>query len=348
MPHLKILIVRFSSIGDIVLTSPIVRCLKLQLGAEVHFLTKTAFASFQHSNPYIDKVFSFEKNITDIAPTLKAEQYDWIIDLHHNLRSVHLKIMLGRPSRSFDKINFQKWLLVQCGINVLPQTHIVHRYMDTVTHLGVKYDGQGLDFFIPEKEKVNLNHNSVDSNATEEDKTSFTSLDMLKKSLKPNEYTAFVIGATHATKRLPEEKITEICKGINQKVVLLGGKAEFEIGARIAAQSGSMVLNACGALNLFQSASIVKQSSQVVTHDTGLMHIAAAFNKNIVSIWGNTVPAFGMTPFFKEVPEKNVIIQNSDLSCRPCSKIGFDNCPKGHFRCMQDLENVQIINEINR
>jgi ADP-heptose:LPS heptosyltransferase len=323
---MKILILRFSSIGDIVLTSPVVRCLKKQLGVEVHFLTKSAFESFQYVNPYIDKVFSFEKDIKEIVHDLKAEKYDWIIDLHHNLRSLHLKTLLGRPSKSFDKINLQKWLLVQFGINVMPDKHIVHRYMETVAHLGVKYDGQGLDFFIPETEKVNLAH----------------------YSLQPNNYTAFVIGATHATKRLPEEKIIEICKKINQNVVLLGGKVEFETGKRIAEQSGSHVINACGALNLFQSASIVEQSAQVVTHDTGLMHIAVAFDKKMVSIWGNTVPAFGMTPFFKEVPEKNVIIENTDLSCRPCSKIGFDKCPKGHFKCMQDLDNAQIINEINR
>jgi ADP-heptose:LPS heptosyltransferase len=331
---MKILILRFSSIGDIVLTSPVVRCLKKQLGAEIHFLTKASFENFQTVNPYIDKVYCFEKDIKEVVKTLKEEKYDWIIDLHHNLRSFHLKALLGRPSKSFDKINLQKWLLVQFGINKMPKTHIVHRYMDAVAHLGVKYDGQGLDFFIPENEQINLDDWFLENNQI--------------KQIQAKNYTAFVIGATHATKRLPEDKIIDICRQLNQKVILLGGKAEFEVGKRIAEQSGSNTINACGLLNLFQSASLVQQSSQVVTHDTGLMHIAAAFNKNIVSIWGNTIPAFGMTPFFKEVPEKNVIIENTHLSCRPCSKIGFDKCPKGHFKCMQNLENTLIINEINR
>jgi ADP-heptose:LPS heptosyltransferase len=325
---LKILVVRFSSIGDIVLTSPVVRCLKKQLGVEVHFLTKKPFANFQKENPYIDKVFSFEKNIQDIIPALEAEKYDWVIDLHHNLRSLHLKLALGRPSKSFDKINFQKWLLVHFGINRLPETHIVYRYMHTIAHLGVQYDGGGLDFFIPKKEEINLPD--------------------LHPNLQANNYIAFVIGATYATKRLPDEKIIEICKKLTRPIVLLGGKAEMATGQFISDASGSHVINVCGMLNLFQSASVVQQSSQIVTHDTGLMHIAVAFGKPMVSIWGNTVPAFGMTPFFKETPTKNVIIENVGLSCRPCSKIGFDKCPKGHFKCMQDLDNRQIIDEINR
>jgi ADP-heptose:LPS heptosyltransferase len=325
---MKILVVRFSSIGDIVLTSPVVRCLKKQLGAEVHFLTKSAFASFQKENPYINKVFSFEKNITDVIPALKSEKYDWVIDLHHNLRSQSLKLQLGRPSKSFDKINIHKWLLVQLGINIMPDTHIVYRYMQTVKHLGVTYDGEGLDFFIPKKDEINLT--------------------TLHPTLQPNNYIAFVIGATHATKRLPNKKIIAVCKGLKQQVVLLGGKTEMESGKIIADSVGSNIVNACGTLNLFQSAHVVQQSAQVVTHDTGLMHIAAAFDKKMLSIWGNTVPSFGMTPFFKNEPSKNIVIENTNLSCRPCSKIGFEVCPKGHFKCMQDLDNLQIIAEINR
>jgi ADP-heptose:LPS heptosyltransferase len=325
---LKILILRFSSIGDIVLTSPVIRCLKQQLGAEVHFLTKNAFAIMQKSNPYLDKVYSFEKNTNEVLQNLKKEQYDWVIDLHNNFRSQKLKFQLNRPSKSFDKINVQKWLLVNFGINCLPNSHIVHRYMATVAHLEVKYDDAGLDFFIPEKENFDLSK--------------------LNLNLKPNQYTAFVIGATHATKRLPDEKIIEICKNITHPVVLLGGKDEAATGAMIATQSGKHIYNVCGMLNLFQSASVVRQAAQVVTHDTGLMHIAAAFNKSMVSIWGNTVPSFGMTPFFKEVPEKNIIIENTAISCRPCSKIGHTQCPKGHFDCMKKLENDVIIAKINQ
>jgi ADP-heptose:LPS heptosyltransferase len=120
-------------------------------------------------------------------------------------------------------------------------------------------------------------------------------------------------------------------------VVLLGGPAEAEEGQAIADAAGGHVLNTCGKFNLNQSASVVRQASRVITHDTGLMHIAAAFRKPIVSIWGNTIPEFGMYPFFPEGEGHNTTVQVGGLKCRPCSKIGYQRCPKGHFRCMEDL-----------
>ncbi|MBK6994559.1 MAG: glycosyltransferase family 9 protein [Lewinellaceae bacterium] len=312
---MKILVLRFSSIGDIVLTTPVVRCLKKQLGVEIHFLTKTAFVPILEANPYIDKVFSFQKEIpSEMVRGLKSERYDHIIDLHHNLRSLRLKLALGRPSHAFDKLNWEKWLLVNFKIDRLPDTHIVHRYMKTVKHLGVIYDEAGLDYFIPETE--NLNNIELPNQA----------------------FVAFVLGATHATKRLPEEKIIEICQNITQPIVLLGGKSEMEAGMRIAQQCGPHVLNLCSVLSLHQSALVIRTSTQVITHDTGLMHIAAALRKPIISVWGSTVPKFGMWPFYPTGMDMNTSVEVSDLNCRPCSKIGFDRCPKAHFKCMLEID----------
>lgn len=317
---MKILLLRFSSIGDIVLTTPVARCLKKQLGAEVHFLTKKAFGPLLSPNPYIDRVFTFEKEIDEVLPLLKAGQYDLVVDLHHNLRSLRLKLALGRPARSFDKLNLEKWLLVNLKVNRMPDVHIVQRYLSTVSHLGVRDDGEGLDYFIPPEEEVVV--------------SDFSAL------LSEGNYIAFVLGATHATKRLPLDKMIEICRNLDQPVVLLGGKPEQATGERIL---GSNVVNLCGRLSLHQSASFVRQAGKVLTHDTGLMHIAAAFRKKIVSVWGNTVPSFGMYPFYPTGIHLNTSIEVEGLSCRPCSKIGFDACPKGHFRCMNDISVPAII-----
>lgn len=316
---MKLLLLRFSSIGDIVLTTPVERCLKQQLGAEVHFLTKKAFEGLLLPNPNIDRVFSFEKDPATVLPALQAENYDWVIDLHHNLRSLRVKLALGRPARSFDKLNLEKWLMVNFKINRLPDRHIVDRYMDTVAHLGVRYDGAGLDHFIPPDQEVQVADYSP--------------------VLTPGNYIAFVLGATHATKRLPPEKAAAICRHIDQPIVLLGGKAEQEAAAVIV---GANVVNLCGRLSLHQSASFVRQSSKVLTHDTGLMHIAAAFHKRIISVWGNTIPEFGMYPFYATDINLNTSFEIKGLSCRPCSKIGFERCPKGHFRCMNDIDPVQV------
>ena len=147
----KILIIRFSSIGDIVLTSPVIRCLKLQTGSEIHYLTKQPFVALLKNNPHVSKVFAIDKSVGEVLPALRREKYDYIIDLHHNLRTFILKWRLPFvKSYAFKKLNFEKWLLTNFKINRLPKTHIVDRYLETVKSLGVKNDGQGLDFFLPE------------------------------------------------------------------------------------------------------------------------------------------------------------------------------------------------------
>ncbi len=312
---MKILLLRFSSIGDIVLTTPVVRCLKKQLGAELHYLTKASFAAILEANPYIDRVFTFQKEIpAALIAELKREQYDLVIDLHHNIRTLKLKLQLGRPFRSFNKLNWEKWLLVNLKIDKMPNLHIVDRYMATTKHLGAEYDGAGLDYFIPETETL----------------SGF--------ELPPSPFVAFALGATHATKRLPEAKILEICKRTSMPIVLLGGKTEQETGERLAQAAGPLVTNLCARLSLHQSAAVIQRSSKVITHDTGLMHIAAALRKPIVSVWGSTVPKFGMWPFYPTGQDLNTSIEVTGLRCRPCSKIGYDHCPKGHFKCMQEID----------
>lgn len=324
---MKVLVLRFSSIGDIVLTTPVVRGLKQQANAVVHYLSKAAFEPILRPNPYIDQVFSFNKEVSEVLPALKAERYDVVIDLHNNLRSRWVKWQLGRPAYTFDKLNIEKWLLVNFGWNRLPDMHIVDRYMASAASLGVHYDGKGLDFFIPEG--LGWQHSQQVDN------------------MPSQPYIAFVLGATHATKRLPQEKIIDICNQLQQPLVLLGGKDEAESAIQVTQKTGAHVINMCGKLSLYESASVVRDAALVLTHDTGLMHIAAAFRKKIVSVWGNTIPAFGMYPLYPDGIQLNTTIEVSGLPCRPCSKIGYSKCPKGHFACMKSISTEQIISQIS-
>jgi ADP-heptose:LPS heptosyltransferase len=326
-PRPRILIVRFSSIGDIVLTSPVIRCLKLQLNAEIHFLTKRAFAPILIANPYIDQVHSIEKRVEEVLPQLRALGFDHIIDLHKNLRTLKLRLLLRKPWRAFRKLNLEKWLLVNWKIDRLPGVHIVDRYLNTVKFLGVENDGKGLDYFIPEAEEINV-------------------LQRFPSLPASGNFIAFAIGAAHATKRLPHQQIVRICKGVSLPVILLGGPGDRDRGEAIVTEAGAQVINTCGQLSLHQSASVVRQARQVITHDTGMMHIAAAFKKKIHSVWGNTVPEFGMTPYLPSGSEKSEIYEVQGLACRPCSKIGYGECPKRHFRCMQDIDIEQIVQRI--
>lgn len=319
----KILIIRFSSIGDIVLTSPVARCLKQQLkDVEVHYLCKKSFESIVALNPNIDKVYSIEKSIDEVIPQLKKEQYDYIIDLHYNIRSVLVKMKLNRPYGTVRKLNFKKWFLVFFKSRKLKSKHIVDRYLEAAKKTGVVNDNKGLDFFIPDKDEVSLSTLPVSHQQG---------------------FIGFVIGAKHFTKRLPKEKIVSICRQITTPIVLLGGKEDKEVAAFIEKEIGSKIYVACGNYSLQQSASLVKQAQKIITHDTGLMHIAAAFKKEIVSIWGSTVPEFGMYPYLPKGSTQAKIVEVKNLSCRPCSKLGFTKCPKGHFNCMQLIDEKLVL-----
>ena len=318
----KFLIIRFSSIGDIVLTTPVLRCIKSQVeDAEIHYLTKKAFENILSPNPYIDKLYLLDGSLNELIPQLKSADFDYIIDLHHNLRSSIVKHRVRAVSFSFYKANFEKWLMVNFKINRLPKVPIVDRYLDTVSLFDIKNDENGLDFFIDQKDEVDVK--------------------LLPESFQ-NGYVGFVIGAKHATKKMPKEKIVQIVKSAGLPVVLLGGKEDLKEAMFIQEQAGENCFNACGKFNLGQSASLVRQARIIITHDTGLMHIAAAFRKKIISIWGNTIPEFGMYPYLPDTQSK--FFEVKGLKCRPCSKIGYQKCPKGHFDCMNKIDVKEIAN----
>lgn len=313
----KILIIRFSSIGDIVLTTPIVRCVKKRFpNAELHFVTKEVFKPILIHNPNIDKVHTFKHDVAELYDELKSENFSLIIDLHKNLRSLRLKKQLNALSVSFKKLNFEKILAVRLKLkNVLPNIHIVERYFESLAPLGIQNDGKGLDYFIGEEEKINAVHLFFEGTETK--------------------FIALVIGGSYYTKKIPLNKLKEICTNSKLPIVLMGGKEDKTVAEELQKQFPNLI-NACGNFSINQSASIIQQAEWVITSDTGLMHIAAAYNKKIISVWGNTIPEFGMQPYKPNA--ENKILEVKNLSCRPCSKLGYHKCPKGHFKCMNDID----------
>ena len=318
---MKFLIIRFSSIGDMVLTTPVVRCLKKQVvTAEVHYLTKRTFAKIVEPNPWIDKIHYLENSLDEVIAALQQEDFDYVIDLHNNLRTLKVKRALKKQSFSFNKLNLEKWLLTGLKINKMPDLHIVDRYLQTLESFGVKNDGAGLDYFIAPADTVN-------------------ETDIPTSHLAG--YIGLVIGAAYNTKKYPLHKLEAFCTTIHHPVIILGGKEDAVTGEILAAIDPFKIYNACGKFNLNESADLVRRAKLIITNDTGLMHIAAAFKRPVISLWGNTVPAFGMYPYYgadflsrqQDIPYD--ILEVNQLPCRPCSKIGYDKCPKGHFKCME-------------
>jgi ADP-heptose:LPS heptosyltransferase len=323
----KFLVVRFSSIGDIVLTSPVIRCLKKQVeNAEVYYLTKSCYADIVSSNSYIDKVFFLERDFNNLIKKLKAEEIDYIIDLHRNIRTLRLKIALRKLSFSVNKINFRKWMLVNFRMNKLPATHIVDRYLETTKAFSVKNDGEGLDYFIPDTDRIDSPYNSENGLI---------------------DYMVLVAGGGHYTKQIPVNQIVKIIDQIEMPVVLLGGTDDIQKATVIEEKvTYKKVINLVGKLTINQSASVIDQAKLVITPDTGLMHIASALKKDIFSVWGNTIPAFGMAPY--KPGKHSEIIEVQGLKCRPCSKIGFSSCPKRHFRCMEEQDFGMVVRKVKK
>mgnify|MGYP005816353207 CR=1 FL=1 len=323
---MKLLVIRFSSIGDIVFTTPVLRCLKQQLpGAEIHFITKEKFKAVTIHNPYIDKFFYYNNNLGELKRELKKEKYDYIIDLHKNPRSYLIRMALRAKTLSYRKLSLQKLLLTKLHINIMPERHIVTRSLDTVLPLGVKDDGGGLDYFITANDEVDINTISP---------------------LCQNGFIAIVIGGSYYTKKLPVEKLKELCSLLDKPIILVGGKEDEEEGRQIALIDSSRIFNACGKYSLNQSVDIVRKARLVISHDTGLQYIACAYNKPVLAIWGGTSPKLAVEPYYGAKTRSGVIYKNfivEGLKCQPCSNFGTKKCPKGHFKCMlhQDITAIK-------
>lgn len=318
---MKILVVRFSSIGDVVLTTPVVRCLARQLpGSEIHFITKQAFLPVLQGNPYIHRIITVQSSVAEKVAELKAENYDFVIDLHRNVRTLKLKLALGKKSYTFPKKNVQKFLLTNFKINKMPAVHVVDRYFEAVRPLGVKNDGLPCDFFLGAEDTTGL-----------------------PDDLKEKSFIAVAMGAQFATKQMPVELMAEILSGVHQPIILLGGPTDVERAEALKKLLKEQnIIDLCGKIPLRSSAFVLSRASALLTGDTGLMHIASCFRIPIVSVWGNTVPELGMYPYAQR--HLYSIHEVTGLSCRPCSKIGYHACPRKHFNCMH-LQDPKTIRE---
>jgi ADP-heptose:LPS heptosyltransferase len=338
---MRLLFIRFSSIGDIVFTTPAIRCAKQQIpGVELHFLTKASMKAVTEANPYIDHFHYFDKDLQATINQLKACKFDYIIDLHKNYRTYKIQKALGVPSLSYKKLSLQKFVLTKLHLNFMPMRHIVDRCLDALSSLGVVNDGKGLDYFIPKDTTINAA--------------------ALPASFESG-YIALVIGASYATKKLPVSALQQLCHKIPYPIVLIGGKEDEAEGAAVEAINPIKVWNACGKFNLQESALLVKQSRTVISHDTGFLYIACAFHKKTVAIWGATSPALQVEPYYPTVQQVNQTTLNTEtastilnsnemyfnaivpnLPCQPCSNYGTKQCPQGHFACMkkQDLQSI--------
>lgn len=309
----KILIIRLSSLGDILLTTPFIRAIKSQFPhIKIDILIREEYADVIKLNPYIDKKLLFkkdEKSNIALIEQLRNNNYQLVFDLQNNLRSKKVVSSLKINSVKFDKRSFDKFLLVNFKINKLREApQIPVRYSNTIQNL--KLDEQGLDLFTDKSANAKL--------------------------IGKNNLIGFCPGARHFTKRWPTEYFVELGNKLVQTgytIVLFGGKIDKEICAELVSKI-SGAINLSNNDELLQTAADMKLCKAVVCNDSGLMHTASATGTKVIAIFGSTVKEFGFAPYNCN----NLILENNSLTCRPCSHIGRSDCPKKHFDCMKSIK----------
>ncbi len=327
---MKALVICGTSLADVVFATPVIRALKVQLDdVELHALVDPAAAFVLDENPYVDNIHFYNPSFWENFKRVKSEKFDVIVNLNEAW-PLRLLVLLFRPQLySLKSIWWKKWLMVNLKIDHLPNIHLVNRMMRLVEPLQIKPDELGLDYFIPEKDKVLI--------------------DWLPKPFQDG-YLVFCINASYNTRKLPLDRMIELCDKINKPIVLLGSSHDLEVGEVISGffgkgvsvsyeegmlhlNSRTIVYNACGKFNFNQMASVIRQSRAVFTFDNEFIPVASAFKKEIFGLWGNTILLFGRSPY----RTKFTVFENNRVSCRPCSSKGFDKCPKGHFKCMKRI-----------
>ena len=325
----KILIIRLSSIGDIVLTTPVLRCLKKKWPeVEIQCIVKGRYVDLLRHNPRISKVHILKNSLSESIQELRKEQFDVVIDLHRNFRSRWICFRLQKPVLSIKKSNWKKWLMVRAKLP-LTVTHVVDRYLATLKKWNIQSDEKGLELFIPTE---------VEQQARRDLDAYFSKRSI---SFPP---IAIALGATHGTKKWLPEYFLELIHQVGRPVIMLGGVSEVSEAKYIESSIQVPCFNAVGKYDLLTSAALMKEASLLITHDTGMMHIASAFQMKIISLWGSTVPQFGMAPYKTSFDALEV----NNLNCRPCSRIGYEKCPQGHFRCMRDLLPATVASIVRR
>lgn len=326
----KILLVRFSSIGDIVLTFPVVAAIKSYLpDCQIDYVTKQHFAILIEACPQINQTFLLENSLSQLRQQIDFTQYDAVFDLHHNLRTRLLLQACGATVYRFPKNNLQKWMLTKFKLRPKLRTHVVERYLQPLFQLvsDLKPLHSPLNYVIPISAQFDV---------------------QARFQVKPKTYTALAIGAQFATKRLPTDLLIQLIEQFSHPIVILGGKEDLETAELILKNCfGNKVISAVGQTNIHESAWLIQNAKALLTHDTGLMHIGASFDLPIHVIWGNTTRDFGMYPYRLE-QEYIFHYEVEHLACRPCSKIGHQACPKGHFDCMRKQDLAQIAAALNQ
>ena len=339
----KILVIRFSSIGDIVLATPLLRVLRIRFpSAQVDFLVREEYAELIRSNKNLNHIIALDttrgfSGLYRLKKQLHNERYDLVMDIHNSLRSRYIRWMLGAR----DTVVIRKRIIARTMLLLLKKNFyrsvisVSDRYIEPVHKYGIENDGKGLELHIPADIRMQAS-------------TKMNTFGILSS----DKMIGFCPSAKHATKCWPQERFAELggrlANKYGVKILLFGGPEDREkclgIARSINDRTGrNVAVDLSGELSLLESAAAMESCMVLVTNDTGLMHIASAVKVKVIAIFGPTVREFGFFP----VGSSQIVLERKGLYCRPCSHIGGKACPEGHFRCMNEIQVEEIVDVIN-
>jgi heptosyltransferase-2 len=328
----KILIIRLSSIGDIILTSPIIRVLRKNFPeSQIDFVAKEKFIEVVKYNPNINKIHILKghNSIKELKSEIKKEKYDLIIDMHKNFRSFYLKnFSNAKKIFTISKPYISRFLLVNFKINLYKQTFsIIENYFAPLKKIGIQNDQEGLEVFTSDDARLKVK-------------------EIMEDFISEGD---FVIGMSPGAGFWNKEWTNEGFSGVidyfarkyKAKILLFGSEKDNKKIQQISELvfNKNSLLDLSGRLNLLELIAGIEKCNLFITNDTGAMHIAVALKKKVIAIFGPTTKEFGFFPNSKE----SLVVENFNLSCRPCTHIGKDYCPKKHFKCMRDVKSWNVI-----
>lgn len=315
---MKILIIRLSSFGDIILTTPVIEELKKKYPkAKIDFVVLDKFKEAIKGNKHINKLIIFEKErylgakgIKEFTKTIKGNNYELVIDLHSKIRSKLISRYLKVKTYRYNKRVWWKSLLVKMKlIKYTVDDTIVKNYFGAVKDLEVFYKGENLSFNFEKKD--------------------------LERVKEYRDFVVFAPGASKNTKKWTVDNFGRLANLINfnleKKIILIGGKNEFDELEKIRRVSADVCINLAGKLSLKESGALISKADFVVTNDSGPFHIARGVKTKAFVIFGPTDPK--MFSY-----NENSILLCANESCSPCSLHGDEICPKKHFNCMKNLK----------
>ncbi len=338
-PPEKILIIRLSSIGDIILTTPVIRLLKQKFpDSTIDFVIKKQFVELLINHPAINFFYIFDKKqdsntLKKIKQDIKNKEYDLIVDLHKNFRSFYLSFRSNsKKVVRYKKFALRRFWLVKFKLNFFKQIIPIYlRYLACLNSYQIQYDHQGLDIYFDEKTKQSI-------------KEKYTDILTKSKSL----VLGVVPGASFATKRWTAEGfqtvINYFVRQHQAKVILFGNASDRELIKSLDIKNSQAVLNTAGKLSILETGAVMDYCDLIITNDSGLMHLASALKKKVVAIFGSTTEELGFFPSTTE----HIVIENKNLKCRPCSHVGRHKCPKKHFKCMKEITSHEVINAVEK